>query len=248
MAVFDVQNPVAGSLISQVQKNKANVRAYLEQLNQAPSITDINIARRLKELKNFNEGRINDDDDDNDDEDGPPAIPPTPAAPTSLFGSRPSGIFPTPLHTPDDDNDDDDDDTNLNATQHFLLQRPRAGGERVVEAIGQELTRTTPQRVTFSSNITRIFLQVQKVMEKTDDIAEAEDGADVSKIRMAARELNRGKEPQSLNFFSGGEKEGVERFAFARHRLRFLNEEKEKFIKYLTTLPFGPQILSKNSP
>ena len=84
-------------------------------------------------------------------------------------------------------------------------------------------------------------------MEKTDDIAEAEDDADVSKIRMAARELNRGKEPQSLNFFSGGEKEGVECFAFARHRLRFLKDEKEKFIKYLTTLPFGPQILSKNN-
>ena len=80
-------------------------------------------------------------------------------------------------------------------------------------------------------------------MEKTDDIAEAEDDADVSKIRMVARELNRGKEPQSLNFFPGGEKEGVERFAFARHRLRFFNEEKEKFIKYLTTLPFGPQTL-----
>ena len=122
MAFFDVQNPVVGSLISQVQKNKANEGAYLEQLNQAPSITDINFARPLKDLKNFYEGRINDDDDDNDDEDGPPAIPPTPAAPTSLFGSRPSGIFPTPLHTPTDDNDDDD--TNLNPTQHFLLQRP----------------------------------------------------------------------------------------------------------------------------
>ena len=84
-------------------------------------------------------------------------------------------------------------------------------------------------------------------MEKTDDIAEAEDDADVSEIRMTARELNCGKEPQSLKFFSGGEKEDIELLAFAKHRLRCLNEENEKFIKYLTTPPFGPQILSKNN-
>ena len=128
--VFDVQNPIVSSLILQVQKNKANERVYLEQLNQLPSITEINIARRLKELTNFNEGRINDDDDDDDDEDGPPAIPTRPPGPTSSLGSRPSGIFTNPPHNLADDNDDDNNDMNLNPTQRFLLQRPRAGGER----------------------------------------------------------------------------------------------------------------------
>ena len=118
-AIFDVQNSFVGSLLSQVQKNKANERVYLEQLGQAPSITDINIAKRVKELKNFKEGII-DDDDDNDDEDGPPPISPTPPAPTS-FQSRPSVIFSTPQHTPAVDDDDDNDYTNLNAAQCFLL-------------------------------------------------------------------------------------------------------------------------------
>ena len=118
-AIFDVQNPVVGSLLLQVQKNKAKERVCLEQLGQAPSITDINIAKRVKELKNFKEGII-DDDDDNDDEDGPPPISPTPPAPTS-FQSRPSVIFSTPLHTPVVDDDDDNDYTNLNAAQRFLL-------------------------------------------------------------------------------------------------------------------------------
>ena len=242
--IFDVQNPVVGWLIAQVHKSKEEERAYLEQLNQVPSITDLNIAKRLKELKNFNEGRINDDNSDNDDEDGPPAIPPTPPAPTSSFRSRPSGIFPTPPHT---QADDDDNDTNLNPTQCFLLQRLQTGGERVAEAIGQELSRTTPQRVTFSNNITRIFPQARKIIEKTDDIVKAEDDADIAELRMVARELNHGKEPQKLKLFSGGEKEGMELIAIARCRLGFLSQENKKFIKYLTTPIFGPQILSKNN-
>ena len=88
-------------------------------MGQAPSITDINIAKRVKELKNFKEGII-DDDDDNDDENGPPPISPAPPAPTS-FQSRPSVIFSTPQHTPAVDDDDDNDYTNLNAAQRFLL-------------------------------------------------------------------------------------------------------------------------------
>ena len=79
-AKFDVQNPVVGSLIAQVQENKAREREYLKQLGQAPSIKDIDIGRRLRELKDFNEGRVNDDNNNNDDEDGP-GVPPTPPRP-----------------------------------------------------------------------------------------------------------------------------------------------------------------------
>ena len=78
-AKFDVQNPVIGSLVAQVQENKANERTLLKQLT--PSIKDIDIGRRLRELKDFNEGVNFDDNSDN--EDGPPGIPPTPPAPTT---------------------------------------------------------------------------------------------------------------------------------------------------------------------
>ena len=66
-AKFDVQNPVVGSLIAQVQEHKARERKYLKQLGQALSVKDINIGRRLRELKDFNEGRVNDDNNNNDD-------------------------------------------------------------------------------------------------------------------------------------------------------------------------------------
>ena len=57
-ALFDVQNPVVGSLVAQVQENKAKERADMKQLRKAPSITDINIGKRLKELNDFNEGEL----------------------------------------------------------------------------------------------------------------------------------------------------------------------------------------------
>ena len=78
-AKFDVQNPIVGSLIAQVQENKARERAYMKQLSQAPSITDINISDRLKELRDFNDGNINDRyNNNNDDDDDGPGAPPTP--------------------------------------------------------------------------------------------------------------------------------------------------------------------------
>ena len=46
-AKFDVQNPVVGSLIAQVQKNKAKEKAYLKLLGQAPAVVDIDIGRWL---------------------------------------------------------------------------------------------------------------------------------------------------------------------------------------------------------
>ena len=122
-AKFDVQNPVVGSLIAQVQENKKKEREYLKQLSKVPSITDINIGKRLRELKDFNKGRVNDNnyDDDNDDEDGP-GVSPTPPPPLLR---TPGDLFPTPPYTPADGDDD-----SLTPTQHFLLRRPQTGGER----------------------------------------------------------------------------------------------------------------------
>ena len=64
---FDVQNPVVGSLITQVVDNKKKEKEILRALDQAPSIKDLDIEKRFCNLKNFNEGRNNDDDDDDDD-------------------------------------------------------------------------------------------------------------------------------------------------------------------------------------
>ena len=60
-----------------MQENKAREREYMKQLSTAPSITDINIGNWLKELRDFNDGNIDDDrNDNNDDDDGRPGVPP----------------------------------------------------------------------------------------------------------------------------------------------------------------------------
>ena len=73
-AKFDVQNPVVGSLKAQVQESKKKEREYLKQLSSVPSVTDIDIGKRLKELKDFNEGW---DDGDSGDDHDEPGVPPT---------------------------------------------------------------------------------------------------------------------------------------------------------------------------
>ena len=35
----------------------------MRELDQAPSVKDLDMAKRFREFKNFNEGRNNDDDD-----------------------------------------------------------------------------------------------------------------------------------------------------------------------------------------
>ena len=119
----------------------------------------------------------------------PPIHPPPP--PPSLRTTR--DLFPRPPYTATDDDDDD----NLTSMQRFLLRILRTGGERVAEVIGQELTRTTLQRVTFSDNITHIFPQSRKIMEKMDSIEEEDSTSDLnlSEIQTAAREMNHGKVP-----------------------------------------------------
>ena len=62
---FDVQNPVVGSLITQVVDNKKKEKEILRVLDQAPSIKDLDIEKRFCGLKNFNEGHNNNDDDNN---------------------------------------------------------------------------------------------------------------------------------------------------------------------------------------
>ena len=101
-AKFDVQNPVVGSLIAQVQENKAKEKVYLKQLGQAPEVVDIDIGRQPQDLSEFNEERVNDrnnNDDNNDDEDGPPGIPPTPPVPPHRFKLNLAVFFPH-HHTP----------------------------------------------------------------------------------------------------------------------------------------------------
>ena len=101
----------------------------LRVLDQAPSIKDLDIEKRFRELKNFNEScnNNNDDDDDNDD---------------NNTGQSPGGNLP-PLQYPSSSSRTDEPSlprtppispaAPLNAMQRFLLHL-----QKVAEVIGQE--------------------------------------------------------------------------------------------------------------
>ena len=61
---FDVQNPVAGSLITQVVDNKKKRKRDFESAWSSAIDKRSRYRKRFCKLKNFNEGRNNNDDDD----------------------------------------------------------------------------------------------------------------------------------------------------------------------------------------
>ena len=142
---FDVQNPVVSSLITQVVDNKKNEKEILRALDQAPSIKDLDIEKRFRDLKNFNEGRNNDDDDDDDNIGQSPGPLQYPS----------SSLPPTPPISPV---------APLNVMQRFLL-RP----QKVAEVIGQELTATRPQKITLLDKTKKIFPNSRKIFDTIEE-------------------------------------------------------------------------------
>ena len=103
-AKFDVQSPIICSLVAQVQQNKANEKAILNQLSGASSTKDIELAETLAKLRgeaNNNNNNNNNDNNNNNNNYCP------------LFLSRPPPLQTPPPSPPDDDDDDDDDGENL---------------------------------------------------------------------------------------------------------------------------------------
>ena len=212
----DVQNPAVGSLIVQVQENKKKQREYLKQLSGASSVTDIDIGKRLKELKDFNEGWNGSDDHDDDDE---PCVPPTPQPSLSRTSED---IFSTPRCTPAVGDGD-----NCTSTQRFPLDRPSTGRERVAGTTGQELTATIPRPVAFSDNVTSVFPTAWKIDVNNDirrDYLYNTTNSDILEIKPAIGKLTLGKEPKQLRFYSRGEKEALQLIATAIQRVGALSE------------------------
>ena len=139
---FDVQNPVVGSLITQVVDNKKKEKEILRALDQAPSIKHLDIEKRFCELKNFNEGCNNDDDDDDNTGESPGGNLPSLQYPSSSSRKDEPSLPPTLPISPV---------APLNATQRFLLCP-----QKVAEAIGKVLTATRLQKITLSDKTKKI--------------------------------------------------------------------------------------------
>ena len=224
-AKFDVQNTIVRSLITQVQENKARERAYMKQLSQAPSITDKDIGNRLKELRDFNDGNINDDrnnnnNNNNNDDDGP-GVPPTPP---------PSFWLPSPPR-------DELPERDLNEAQRFLLPGVQPENANASEPTRQQqiAIAAIPGQVTFSDNVKRVFPEVKRILAAPDiepDV-DLEAEADWSEVRAIAEKILHGKS-EDVQFFSG-DSGGEALFARARSIVGSLSDETETFLDYLTT-------------
>ena len=171
---FDVQNPVVGSLITQVVDNKKKEKEILRALDQARSIKDLDIEKRFCELNNFNEGRNNDDDDDGDDNNNTEQssggnLPPLQYPSSSSRRDEPS-LPPTPPISPA---------APLNAMQRFLLCP-----QEVAEAIGRELTAARLQKITHSDKI-KIFpnsCRIINTIEEEPSFSFSEDFAEETDV------------------------------------------------------------------
>ena len=75
-AKFDVQNPIIGFLVAQVQENKTNEKATLNQLSGVPSTKDIELAECLAKSR----GKTNNNNNNN----FPRFLPPSPLPPAPL--------------------------------------------------------------------------------------------------------------------------------------------------------------------
>ena len=76
-AKFDVQNPIIGSLVAQVQENKTNEKTTLNQLSGVPSTKDIELTECLAKSR----GKTSNNNNNNN---FPRFWPPSPLPPAPL--------------------------------------------------------------------------------------------------------------------------------------------------------------------
>ena len=190
------------------------------------------IAERLERLKQHNRNNNNNDNNNNDDDNDDDNDVPPPPSPTPSFGPLP---YSPPLPSTDSDIEDD-----LNPTQKFLHEDiPQQ--EKIAVAV-EEKTKT----VRFSENVNKfpkadeIFDDNEKINIDNDDLP----GITIPNTQTLFKELNDGKLPEELKFFSGGTDRGNELRFHAMQNIGMLDESNEHFLDYLL-LNFAQEILSK---
>ena len=113
-AKFDIQNPVIGTLYGQILTNKQKEKEELKKINEAPSIKDLELKKRLDNLTKYNLGiKYDNDDDDNNNNNNSSGS----SGRQREFRSS-SNLPPTPPVTPS---------STLSTTQRFL---PDGGNEK----------------------------------------------------------------------------------------------------------------------
>ena len=235
-AKFDIQNPIIGSLYNEVLTDKQKERRQIEEIGKAPSITDLNIQKRLDALKKFEEGIDDDDDDDDDDNnnnnnrgnnnlndpfarlpdlpDKPPGTPP------------PNPGLPTPPATP-----------GPSSIKKFLLDETKDKNSSVLELEKPSSSKT----VNLSNTLQKVFPKLGSKISLPSISEEQEiKDFDITESTAVANQ----EEVVSLDFFEpGGSYPKLVEAAVKN--IGGLNKSNDEFLKYLSS-NFGKFILAKN--
>ena len=221
-AKFDIQNPIIGSLYNEVLTDKQKEKKLLEDISKAPDLKDIEIQKRLDNLKKFESG-IDDDDDDDDDNKGPK--PPAPSNnnlfdpfaklpdPVNNEPPSPSALIPTPPNTP---------------IKTFLLD----DGTQVL---------SKPEKITFSQTLQKTFPKIGKQISLSS-IPEEEEVKDFDITESVA--VSNREEVINLEFFElGGNYEKL--LENAVQNVGELSKSNDEFLRYISS-NFGKFVLVKN--
>ena len=130
-------------------------------------------------------------------------------------------------------------------TQRFLLDQP----QRTAVAVGTNNAATSmplqEKKVRFSENLSKVFPEANYIFELHHEpkILEKEE-ITVSNVQSMIKELNKGKLPDQLKFFSGEEKEENLLKIRARKNVGVLSKGNEEFLEYLAS-KYGRDVLQK---
>ena len=223
-ARFDVQNPVIGTLLKEINRGKQTYEGIEKTLDKGPDPRTLDLEERWRKIFEKNKPkdkglatifRDSDDDDDDDMSPGSPAVPPAPPNPTDddrflppgfkLFGNDPG----PPLVRTAREND---------FPYGFRIQG--AANDPKFE-----------DEIVLDGNLRKVFPEANMVFNDFNDggikIEEDEEYADFSD------KLDRGEIPEELQFFSGGsENINLLYNEIKSHNLTSRNQE---CIEYLAT-------------
>ena len=235
-AKFDIQNPIIGSLYNEVLTDKQKERRQIEEIGKAPSITDLNIQKRLDALKKFEEGIDDDDDDDDDDNnnnnnrgnnnlnDPFARLPDLPDKPPGTPPQNPG--LPTPPATP-----------GPSSIKKFLLDKTKDKNSSVLELEKPSSSKT----VNLSNTLQKVFPKLGSKISLPSISEEQEiKDFDITESTAVANQ----EEVVSLDFFEpGGSYPKLVEAAVKN--IGGLNKSNDEFLKYLSS-NFGKFILAKN--
>ena len=220
-AKFDIQNPIIGSLYNEILTDKQKEKKQLENIAKAPNLKDIDIQKRLDNLKKF-EGGIDDDDDDDDNNQ-----PPKPSAPSNNNLFDPFARLPDPP-------------TEGKPPSPGLLTPPDTPLKKILLDEGSNVL-SKPEKISFSETLQKTFpkLGSQISLSSIPEEEEVKDFDITESVAVSNRE-----EVINLEFFEpGGNYEKL--FENAVKNVGGLSKSNDEFLRYISS-NFGKFVLAKN--